>query len=85
MSSRFNSLRTGPKLAVRLARVELGQLPDEQLLDYAHAEVRQLAQQQARVWAAFAEVARRAPFAFDHDEAWTPERRFDSAVCEIVA
>src|SRR3954462_14041604 len=85
MSSRFSSLRTGPKLAKRLARVELGALPDEQLLDYLHAEVHQLSQQQARVWAAMAEVARRAPLRFDHDEAWTPERRFDSAVAEIVA
>src|SRR3954462_13891881 len=85
MSSRFSSLRTGPKLAKRLARVELGALPDEQLLDYLHAEVHQLSQQQARVWAAMAEVARRAPMRFDDEEAWTPERRFDSAVAEIVA
>jgi hypothetical protein len=85
MSSRFSSLRTGPKLSRRLAAVSLGQLPDEQLLDYLHAETRQLSQQQARVWAAMAEVGRRAPFAFDHGEVWTPERRFDSAVCEIVA
>src|SRR4051812_42154474 len=85
MTSRFSSLRTGPKLARRLAAVSLGQLPDEQLLDYLHAETRQLSQQQARVWAAIGEVGRRAPFAFDHGEAWTPERRFDSAACEIVA
>src|SRR3954447_22192587 len=86
MSSRFSSLRTGPKLAKRLARVELGALPDDHLLDYLHAEVHQLSQQQARVWAAMAEVARRAPLRFDRDEeAWTPERRFDSAVAEIVA
>jgi len=85
MSSRFSSLRTGPKLARRLANVELASLPDEQLLDYLHAESRQLSQQQARVWAAMAEVGRRAPFLFEHSEAWTPERRFDSAACEIVA
>src|SRR3954469_3096667 len=85
MSSRFSSLRTGPKLAKRLARVELGLLPDEHLFDYLHAEVHQLSQQQGRVWAAMAEVARRAPLNFDHDEAWTPERRFDAAVAEIVA
>src|SRR3954469_25668080 len=75
MSSRFSSLRTGPKLVKRLARVELGALPDEHLLDYLHAEVHQLSQQQGRVWAAMAEVARRAPLSFDHDETWTPERR----------
>ena len=85
MSSRFSSLRTGPKLADRLARVELGSLPDEQLLDYLNAEVRQLSQQQARVWAAMAEVGRRAPIRFERSDAWTPERRFDSAVSEIVA
>src|SRR3954469_2495314 len=85
MSSRFSSLRTGPKLVKRLAHVELGSLPDEHLLDYLHAEVHQLSQQQGRVWAAMAEVARRAPLSFDQDEAWTPERRFDSAVAEIVA
>src|SRR3954469_966565 len=85
MSSRFSSLRTGPKLVKRLAHVELGSLPDEHLLDYLHAEVHQLSQQQGRVWAAMAEVARRAPLRFDHDDAWTPERRFDSAVAEIVA
>src|SRR3954447_23899195 len=85
MSSRFSSLRTGPKLAKRLARVELGALPDEHLLDYLHAEVHQLSPQQAGVWAAMAEVARRAPLRFDHDEAWTPERRLDAAVAEIVA
>jgi len=72
-------------LARRLASVELGSLPDEQLLDYAHAEVRQLAAQQARVWAAFAEIGRRAPLAFEHGQVWTPERRFDSAACELVA
>src|SRR3954470_2154568 len=86
MGSRFSSLRTGPKLVKRLARVELGSLPDEHLLDYLHAEVHQLSQQQSRVWAAMSEVARRAPLSFDHDdEAWTPERRFDAAVAEIVA
>src|SRR3954452_11862234 len=85
MSSRFSSLRTGPKLAKRLQRGELGALPDEQLLDYLHAEVHQLSQQQARVWAAMSEVGRRAPLRFDHDDAWTPERVFDSAASEIVA
>src|SRR3954447_6456646 len=85
MSSRFSSLRTGPKLAKRLARVELGALPDDHLLDYLHAEVHQLSQQQGRVWAAMAEVHRRAPLHFDHDDAWTAERRYDSAVAEIVA
>jgi len=85
MSSRFSSLRTGPKLARRLAQVELGSLPDEALLDYAHAEFRQLSSQQARVWAAFAEIARRAPLALDSSPAFTPGQRFDAAASELVA
>src|SRR4051812_7711281 len=85
MSSRFSSLRTGPKLAKRLAHVELGALPDEQLLDYVHAQSRQLAFQQEQFWASLAEVGRRAPVSFDPHEGWTAERRFDSAVAEIVA
>jgi len=43
MSSRFSTLRPGPKLAKRLAAVELGSLSDEAVLDYLHAEVKQLA------------------------------------------
>ena len=85
MSRRFTALRTGPKLAKRLAQVELGSLPDEALMDYAHAEFRQLASQQARVWAAFAEIARRAPLAFDSAAGWTQGQRFDSAASELVA
>src|SRR3954469_15614772 len=85
MSSRFSSLRTGPKLTTRLAHVELGALPDEQLLDFVHAQSRQLAFQQEQFWASLAEVGRRAPVSFDPNDAWTPERRFDSAVAEIVA
>jgi len=85
MSSRFSSLRPGPKLGRRLARIDLGTLPDEALLDYLHAETRQLSQQQARVWAVMGEVGRRAPLNFDHGAVWTPERRFDSAACEIAA
>ena len=91
MGRRFSTLRPGPKLAQRLAQVELGSLPDEALLDYLHAEVRQLSQQQARVWTAFAEVARRVEQAYAHDQGYphgqaaTAERVFDLAVCEIVA
>ena len=83
VSSRFSTLRPGPKLAKRLAQVELGSLSDEAVLDYLHAEVRQLASQQARVWAAMAEVHRRAVGAHAHDTLWTAERMFGSAACEI--
>jgi len=85
MSCRFSSLRTGPKLAKRLAQVELASLPDEAVLDYLHAEVRQLASQQARVWTAMAEVERRVAGAYAHDAEWTPERVFDCAAYEILA
>jgi len=85
MSSRFATLRTGPKLAKRLAQVELGSLPDEAVLDYLHAEIRQLSQQQARVWAAIGEVHRRVAGAYAHDAEWTPERVFDGAAYEIAS
>jgi len=53
------------------------------VLDYLHAEVKQLASQQARVWAAMAEVHRRAIGAHAHEALWTAERVFGSAACEI--
>jgi len=84
MTSRFSTLRPGPKLAKRLAAVELGSLSDEAVLDYLHAEVKQLASQQARVWAAMAEVHRRMAGATAHSAEWTPERVFGSAACEIA-
>jgi len=84
VTSRFSTLRPGPKLAKRLAGVELGSLPDEAVLDYLRAEVKQLASQQARVWAAMAEVHRRAIGAHAHEALWTAERVFGSAACEIA-
>jgi len=84
VTSRFSTLRPGPKLARRLAAVELGSLPDEAVLDYLRAEVKQLASQQARVWAAMAEVHRRAVGAHAHEALWTAERVFGSAACEIA-
>jgi len=54
------------------------------VLDYLHAEVKQLASQQARVWAAMAEVHRRAIGAHAHEALWTAERVFGSAACEIA-
>lgn len=84
MGSRFGALRTGPKLARRLAAVELGSLSDDAVLDYLHAEVRQLAAQQARVWRAMAEVRRRTAGAFSGEP--IPEERLDDlAAAEIVA
>src|SRR3954470_10524356 len=85
MSRRFTSVAPGPGAGVRLAMVEPGALPDEELLDYLKAESQQLAQQQSRVWTAMAEIGRRAPLNLAHDEQWTPDRVFDSAATEIAA
>ena len=69
MGRRFSSLRTGPKLAQRLARVELGQLSDDDLLDYLHAQARQLAFQQGELWRTMAELDRRVPGGLTDDGA----------------
>ncbi|MDT4923945.1 MAG: hypothetical protein QOG01_1658, partial [Pseudonocardiales bacterium] len=44
----------GPALCGVLAPIEVGAVPDEQLLEVLSAEWRQLAYQQARVWAVMA-------------------------------
>src|SRR3954453_3820607 len=85
MSRRFSSVLPGPGAGVRLAMVEPSALPDEELLDSLKAECQQLAQQQSRVWAAMAEIGRRAPLNFAHDDQWTPDPVFDSAATEIAA
>jgi hypothetical protein len=79
MGRRFSTLRPGPRLSRRLAAVRLADVPDDAVPDLLHAEVRQLANQQARVWAAMAEVYRRAPLEL------SPDQRFDFAVDQIVA
>jgi len=69
-----------------LAPVQVGAVPDEQLLELLAAQCRQLAYQQAQVWAVMAELARRDPFPTLPDSlAWGPERVFESAVDEIRA
>src|SRR3954449_4777662 len=75
----------GPRLAALLAAIRPADLTDDAVMDYVHAQSRQLAFQQGEFWASLAEVASRAPLSFDDEQAWTPERRFDSAVAEIVA
>jgi uncharacterized protein DUF222 len=75
----------GPGLGVRLALVDAGALPDEQLMGFVHDPYRQLAYQQEQVWAALAEVGRRPPLHVTADGALTPERQLDLAAAEISA
>src|SRR3954465_5821287 len=85
MSGAFSSIPPGPGLGVRLSMVDVGALPDEQLLDFVHGQSRQLAFQQHQLWAAIAEVAHRAPASLPDVEGWTPERVFDSAASQLTA
>jgi len=64
---------------------DVSALPDEQLLGFVHAQYRQLAFQQERLWAALAEVARRPPLRITADASLSPERQFDLAAAEISA
>jgi hypothetical protein len=77
---------TGPELAMRLASVDPTAVPDDQLLDLATAEWRQLAYQQARVWSVFAEMGVRAPSTtLPGNQWWTSERIFENAIDEVRA
>ncbi|HEX3335270.1 MAG TPA: hypothetical protein VHS54_02345, partial [Jatrophihabitans sp.] len=76
----------GPALCAVLAPVEVGAVPDVELLEVLAAEWRQLAYQQARVWAVLAELATRDPMAgVPGARAWTSEQVFESAVDEVRA
>jgi hypothetical protein len=68
------------------APLELGATPDAALLEMLSAHWRQLAVQQARVWAVMAEVANRPPLMpLPGQRQWTPDQVFESAVDEIRA
>ncbi|MDT4923207.1 MAG: hypothetical protein QOG01_920, partial [Pseudonocardiales bacterium] len=76
----------GPQLGAVLAPIEVGAVPDEQLLEVLSAEWRQLAYQQGRVWAVMAQIATRDPMiGIGGGPVWTPEQVFESAVDEIRA
>ncbi|MDT4927120.1 MAG: hypothetical protein QOG01_4833, partial [Pseudonocardiales bacterium] len=76
----------GPQLGAVLAPIEVGAVPDEQLLEVLSAERRQLAHQQGRVWAVMAQLATRDPMlAVAGGPVWTPDQVFESAVDEIRA
>src|SRR4051812_35298251 len=77
---------TGPGLCALLAPVELSAVPDERLLELLRAQSRQLAYQQAQLWAVMGEIANRDPMAaMPRAEPWTPSQIFDSAVDEVRA
>ncbi|MDT4926128.1 MAG: hypothetical protein QOG01_3841, partial [Pseudonocardiales bacterium] len=76
----------GPALCSVLAPIELGAVPDEQLLEVLSAEWRQLSYQQGRVWAVMAQIATRDPMlTVAGGPVWTPDQVFESAVDEIRA
>lgn len=77
---------TGPELGVRLALLDPHAAGDGQLLDLLSAEYRQLAYQQAQVWAVMAELAVRDPSpTLPGNQRWTAEQIFDAAAEEIRA
>src|SRR5436305_13802114 len=84
--ARLGAVPTGPGLAAVLARVQLAATPDERLLEVLKAQWRQLAYQQAQVWAVMAELASRTPLlGLPQAGGWTPDQVFDSAVDEVRA
>ncbi len=77
---------TGPELCAEIASVQLGAVPDEQLLELLSAQWRQLAYHQGQVWAVLAEIGRREPLPnLPSGAAWSPEQVFESAVDEVRA
>jgi hypothetical protein len=74
---------TGPGLCAVLEPIELSAVPDRDLMAVLAGQSRQLAYQQARVWATMAEAARRDPML--GGKRWTPMEMFESAVDEIRA
>ena len=83
-ASGLASVPAGPALSTRLSRVELGSVPDTDLGSVLAAQGRQLAHQQAQLWATMAEIATRDPMP-NAVPRWTPEQVFDSAADEIRA
>jgi hypothetical protein len=77
---------TGPELGMRLASIDLAATLDEPLLEVLNAEYRQLAYQQARVWAVMAELAVRDPTPnLQPGVRWTSAEIFASAIDEVRA
>src|SRR3954466_4309033 len=76
----------GPELGAVLASVEVGAVPDASLLEVLSAQSRQLAFQQAQVWAVMAEIGARDPMTVvPGARVLSPEQVFESAVEEIRA
>src|SRR3954452_789900 len=77
---------TGAALCALLAPVDARVVPDERLLEVLSAQYRQLAYQQAQVWATMAEVTSRNPMANVPDAVlWSREQIFESGVDEVRA
>jgi hypothetical protein len=82
----LGSVPTGTALGSRLAGLDVRAMPDAELWEVLSGEARQLAHQQARVWAVMAELATRNPVPnVPEAVAWTAEQVFDAAVEEIRA
>src|SRR4051794_41962234 len=76
----------GPELGAVLASVEVGAVPDASLLDVLTAQSRQLAFQQAQLWAVMAEIGARDPMTVGPGgPGLSPEQVFESAGEEIRA
>ncbi|MDT4922703.1 MAG: hypothetical protein QOG01_416, partial [Pseudonocardiales bacterium] len=69
----------GAALCAVLAPIELGAVPDEQLLEVLAAQWRQLSYQQGQVWAVMAQIATRDPMlGAAGGPVWTPDQIFES-------
>jgi hypothetical protein len=72
----------GPALGAALAELELGELPNDQVIDVLQAQARQLAHEQARMLATLVEVSRTTPGVLGP---WRREQAYDWASGEISA
>jgi len=84
--SRSPGLETGPQLCAELAMFDPHDADDDGLLALLTAEYRQLAYQQARVWAVMSEMAHRDPMPNrPPGTRWSADEPFESAVDEVRA
>ena len=76
----------GPELCARLAAIEPGAVPDAQVLELVSARARQLAYDQAHLWAVLADLAGRDPLPnMPEARALRPDEIFEYAVDEVRA
>lgn len=72
----------GPELALALAELELGEVPNDQVVEVLQAQARQLAHEQARMLATLVEVSRATPGVFGPQRA---EQAYEWASGEVSA